>query len=869
MNKIKIMTKQVISYSFGRQVRLLALAVLFLAPFWAWGQTDYSGVYYIGSVGYNSSTPAINYYLCPTEGWCYYAPDDDFTGTDNGNPFLTTYQCRGTSSYDERKAIWTIEKAPNSDYYYIKQTSTGKYILSNGQIRTADVNRMRVHLEAVSGDLDDKALFAIEPFSTYLTIRIVSSAGINGNNKWFTVNGGNKQSLKGESGKTGGPTGYANTAGIIGIYTQDDANAKFYLEPATVAAPTITNNFDGTITITAASGATIYYTTDGTTPTMSSLEYSTPITLTETITVIKAIAKSASDYFPSAVSTYEIPVCARPIITVNNNVATITCATAGASIFYTTNGSQATTSSTPYVNPFSAEGVDVIRAVATKLGYLMSNESYYYPAVEVSSSSDITNMNGHYVLLEGFTSSAPIGTAEAPFRGQIDGGYHAFALNGHALVGVAEDAIIKNVVVSSVTYSGNGNVGAIVNTAKGSTKIYNCGIQAGSVSGGTNTGGLVGLIEAGSSVRVVNCYNFANVSGSGYAAGIVGKNESNSVGEKELPGQIHNCVFSGHLYGADATYCGGIAARSPGERVCNSLFLGTVEPSTVSNYSTPIQQRTNGEANSKEPINCYYDRSLCQLSNSNAVKTFSELTGNGNELTLSAEEKVLYTNEAIYYNNRSVSVRGVTWAYAAGFYPRLCVAGINNASCKEDYMEESVLPRAMTNWGDETDLYTPALFPAYASLAAIPPGFTESNRAHYLDNAFSLAPKTCNEKTYSYGLSNETLFGIELMTVFAKEVHAASLLSSTFHHFGDILRDFPPLRYLNYTRGFQALQGINFARLWSFPVENTISCVLTRSERKKFSLFFVWWCKIPPNALLPHSAPFSAISVANLIQFPI
>ena len=50
MNKIKIMTKQVISYSFGRQVRLLALAVLFLAPFWAWGQTDYSGVYYIMQV---------------------------------------------------------------------------------------------------------------------------------------------------------------------------------------------------------------------------------------------------------------------------------------------------------------------------------------------------------------------------------------------------------------------------------------------------------------------------------------------------------------------------------------------------------------------------------------------------------------------------------------------------------------------------------------------------------------------------------------------------------------------------------------------------------------------------------------------------
>ena len=292
MKNLIVMKRNHFATDIGMRYGFALIVALFLAPFWTWGQTsdDYSGIYYIGSVGYNSSTPANNYYLCPTEGWCYYAPVNDFTGTDNGKPFLTTYKCRGTSSYDERKAIWTIEKAPNSEYYYIKQTSTGKYILSNGQIRTAEANRMRVHLEAVSGDLDDKALFAIEPYSTYLTIRIVSPAGINGNYKWFTVNGGNKQSLKGETGKTGGPTGYTYTAGIIGIYSQDDTNAPFYLEPATVAAPTITNNFDGTITITAASGATIYYTTDGTTPTMSSLEYSTPITLTETITVIKAIA---------------------------------------------------------------------------------------------------------------------------------------------------------------------------------------------------------------------------------------------------------------------------------------------------------------------------------------------------------------------------------------------------------------------------------------------------------------------------------------------------------------------------------------------------------------------------------------------------
>ena len=545
MKNLIVMKRNHFATDNGMRYGLALIAVLFLAPFWAWGQTDYSGIYYIGSVGYNASTPASNYYLCPTEGWCYYAPVDDFTGTDNGNPFLTTHKCRDGVYEVNEKAVWIVEKHPTQDYYYIKRAFDGKYIVLNGQIRTStNSNRMRVHLEGVSS-LDDKMLFAFIPNGTAFNIKPKTLQ------TYLTVNGGNDNALVGVSGKDGGPTGYTNTKGIIGIYPTLDGNANFYLEPATIAAPTITNNFDGTITITAASGATIYYTTDGTTPTMTSSVYSTPITLTDAITVIKAIAKAPSDFFPTIVSTYEIPVCERPVITVNDNVATITCATAGASIFYTTNGSQATTSSTPYVNPFSAEGVDVIRAIATRFGYLMSNEAYYYPVVEVSSSSDITNMNGHYVLLEGFTSLAPIGTAEAPFRGQIDGDYNAFTLNGHALVGVAEDAVIKNVVVSSVTYSGSGNVGAIANTAKGGTKIYNCGIQAGSVSGGTNTGGLVGLIQAGSSVRVVNCYNFANVSGSSYAAGIVGKNEGTVASDGTVGNvRIALCMMYGNVTGA-------------------------------------------------------------------------------------------------------------------------------------------------------------------------------------------------------------------------------------------------------------------------------------------------------------------------------
>ena len=138
-----------------------------------WGQTDYSGTYYIASVGYNVANTTTNYYLCPTEGWCYYQATDDFTGTDNDMPFLTTYQCRN-GVYDATKAVWIIEKAPapNSSYYYIRQAITGRYLTSNGTIRTTgNADRMRIHLEAIEPEnLDDKQLFTIAAYSTYLTI---------------------------------------------------------------------------------------------------------------------------------------------------------------------------------------------------------------------------------------------------------------------------------------------------------------------------------------------------------------------------------------------------------------------------------------------------------------------------------------------------------------------------------------------------------------------------------------------------------------------------------------------------------------------------------------------------------------------------
>src|SRR5271165_1123194 len=126
------------------------------------------------------------------------------------------------------------------------------------------------------------------------------------------------------------------------------------------------------VTITdATSGSTIYYTTNGTTPTTSSTKYSSAITVPSTET-IKAIAV-ATGFSQSAVASATFTInlaAASPIFTPGAGTytkaqsVTITDATSGATIYYTTNGTTPTASSTKYTAAIAVSTTETIEAIA-------------------------------------------------------------------------------------------------------------------------------------------------------------------------------------------------------------------------------------------------------------------------------------------------------------------------------------------------------------------------------------------------------------------------------------------------------------------------------------------------------------------------
>lgn len=122
-----------------------------------------------------------------------------------------------------------------------------------------------------------------------------------------------------------------------------------YNQLPTVATPVIALSSNKAAITCATSGAVIHYTTDGTEPTADSAVYSEPLSIAASPTTIKAIAMKL-DCHDSAVASKVFTIVAKPVIGVNADTGKIemSCATDGATIYYTDDDSDPTSASTAY-----------------------------------------------------------------------------------------------------------------------------------------------------------------------------------------------------------------------------------------------------------------------------------------------------------------------------------------------------------------------------------------------------------------------------------------------------------------------------------------------------------------------------------------
>jgi hypothetical protein len=203
---------------------------------------------------------------------------------------------------------------------------------------------------------------------------------------------------------------YVGTAGELDVYGLLNATPTTATPVISPAGQTFTGSLSVTIT-DSTSGATIYYTTDGSAPTTSSTMYTGPIsvTTTETITAIASATNFLQSLSTSQTYTLQNQVAAPTFSPASSSFSSpisvaLSDTTPGAKIYYTTNGSTPTTASALYSSPITISATTTVKAIAAATGLSDSNVStatYTFAPNQGGTGSNFVN---------GFSSAASVMT---------------------------------------------------------------------------------------------------------------------------------------------------------------------------------------------------------------------------------------------------------------------------------------------------------------------------------------------------------------------------------------------------------------------------------------------------------------------------
>ena len=515
--------------------------------------------------------------------------------------------------------------------------------LGGKPIKAIAVKDNMINSDIGEGEIDIRCATPVISFNN-ITSTVSITCGTEGSIIHYTIDNSNPSTT---STAYTAPFSVTSPTTVKAIAIHGELNPSIVAELVIpqVATPTIQNNGSNAVSITTTTvGATIYYTTDGSTPTTSSTKYTVPLTENISNVTIKAIAVKEG-MITSVVGSDAVKLqCAAPDIARSGNDGfTVSCSfpASGVTIYYTTDGTTPTTSSSSITSGGTVTCTlpVTVNAMAVTTNYDNSDVSSAYlkngmdgdgtvgNPYTIKYQADVVDFVEHANTAEGaslhykVTATAPLNFNSAPaitqaFSGTFDGGTQLITGLTHPLFNTVDGGVVKNVTLKNVAISSSEEyVGAIAGIAQGYSRIYNCGILPNdatfpegthpTVSGGTCAGGIVGKLDGDS--RVINCYSYADVSASTYAAGIVGYNNFASTAEvsggkyTKLKTAVVNCMFYGNITGGTnqyGVYGGSLITNAAATGISSynyyrngSTFSTTNGDPTAYNCSFPADER--------------------------------------------------------------------------------------------------------------------------------------------------------------------------------------------------------------------------------------------------------------------------------------
>jgi N-acetylneuraminic acid mutarotase len=305
--------------------------------------------------------------------------------------------------YTTVQTVNIADTNPDASIYYTTngQKPTTSANLYSGAITVSSVETIQAIaiVKGFSTSPIASALYTVTPpapmplitpaTSSYTTAQSVHmSDGLSGAFIYYTLDGtpaSTSSTLYRNSFTVSANTTINAIAILPGLYTQSPAATVTITIAPVAVIPQIkpaAGTYYTTQSVTIADvtpGAIIYYTTDGvTTPTASSAVYNGPISVSSTQTVKAVALAPGGTISPVQSSAYTITTApAAPMPSITPATGTYTTAqsvhmsdsVAGASIYYTTDGTPASTSSTLYRGSFTVSANTPINAIAIKPGY--------------------------------------------------------------------------------------------------------------------------------------------------------------------------------------------------------------------------------------------------------------------------------------------------------------------------------------------------------------------------------------------------------------------------------------------------------------------------------------------------------------------